>query len=865
MRWMFIPVVLLFSLDVFGQKTEELEKYFQSASGEFNVPQPILEGMAYIQTRWTQISYTPQELANRPSEAQPPSFGVMGLRDDNWFGHSLDSAARLVALSPDTLKSSAYENVRGAAALLAEYRDEANETTKTVGEDLSSWSSVIARFSGIPQEDIAAEFAYHTLQYLQKGVNESGIYIPPQKVDLTNFPASVKAKGMWMNQKSTRAEQPESIKSGGADYPGAYWNPSQNYGSRAGAPIVFVIIHDTEGSFDASVSWLLNPAAQASSHYIIRSSDGYIEQLVHESDEAWGVRCWNPITISIEHEGYVSNPSYFTEVMYESSAHLTQYLCAKYAIAEDSLHIFGHDAWTYSWFNLIPFSQYTQYVGSSYATCNDHTDPGQYWNWHHYFDLIRSYDTTKPSVVSSTPTEGDTAVPAFANLNVTFSNPMDPATTLSAFSITPSVDGQSSLSLNGTQLTFTHPDSLLRWSTTYTITVDTSAKGSNGRHIAAPYVAQFTTVPIDTTGPTLLVASPQSGGISALKSFFEFILNEPVQYNSLPARIALVDSNGNKVSFTKDFFQITANNLSLMALRCASSLTPGMKYTASLSPGIADYYGNLSKSTYAITFIADTSGPSGGSVMDGLESSTGQWLQPTSSSLTFGIDTSASSFALSFRYYDGGSSGLLTYRFDSLHAECAVENLQGFDISGSYSVGMWIFGDNSRNELDYIFGSSTRKLVAVDTIDWYGWKYIGMWRDNADASTALLRGLAVRRLPSALLAGGTLYIDDVQQNGRVTGIHDGPSVQPASFELYQNYPNPFNPTTVIGYRLSANSYVTLKVYDVLGREIGALVDGRQNAGYHSVVFDAGNLPSGVYFYRIVTDNSRSIRKMLMVK
>lgn len=827
----------------------------------------MLEAVAYIQTRWHQVTYTETELVNRPSDMQPPAFGVMGLRDDNWFGRSLDSAAKMIGLPPDSLRNDAYQNIRGAAALLAKYRNEANKDSVTVTSDLSSWSRVIARFSGIPQEEIALQFAYHTLQYLQIGVNENGIVIPAQKINLDNFPESVKAKG-FKAKKNPLPNGPNrtmGVNGGGSDYPGAVWDPSQNFGSRNGAPIVFVIIHDTEGSFDASVSWLQNPAAQASSHYIIRSQDGYIEQLVHEADEAWAVRCWNPITISIEHEGYVSTPAYFTEVMYESSAHLTQYLCDKYKIAEDSLHVFGHDAWTYSWFNLIPFSQYTQYVGTSYATCNDHTDPGQYWNWHHYFDLIHSYDTTKAFAVSSTPAAGDTGVPAYSSVTVNFNAPMDSSSVNSAFSITPNVAGQLSFNSNGTQLVFSHPASLLAWSTTYAVRIDTSAKASNGRAIAVPYTFQFTTVPIDTSGPSVIAASPQNGGTSVIKAYFEFVLNEPVEYNSFPSRITFVDSTGKKVAFTKDMFQVTSNNLTLIALRSSFSLTPGMKYTAALEPGLADYYGNLSKATYAVAFTVDTSEASGGSVIDGFETSSGQWLQPSASPQTFGVDTTSSSFGLAYRSYDGNDAGCMEYQFDSTQAVCAVENSRGYDVRGAYSVGMWVFGDNSRNELDFIFGSSPERLVPVDTINWYGWKYVGMWRDKSDVSTSTFKGFATESLTLALLSTGTLYVDDVQVNGKITGVFGTVAGPPTSLELYQNYPNPFNPTTVISYQLSAVSYVTLKVYDVLGREVATVVNEHQNPGSHTVAFDASKLSSGVYFYRLNAGTYTATKKMMVVK
>ncbi len=88
---------------------------------------------------------------------------------------------------------------------------------------------------------------------------------------------------------------------------------------------------------------------------------------------------------------------------------------------------------------------------------------------------------------------------------------------------------------------------------------------------------------------------------------------------------------------------------------------------------------------------------------------------------------------------------------------------------------------------------------------------------------------------------------------------------PAEYALNQNYPNPFNPSTVISYQLPVNSIVTLKVYDILGREVAALVNGMQNAGAHIVRFDAKNLTSGVYFYQLQAGNFLQMKKMMFVK
>ena len=93
---------------------------------------------------------------------------------------------------------------------------------------------------------------------------------------------------------------------------------------------------------------------------------------------------------------------------------------------------------------------------------------------------------------------------------------------------------------------------------------------------------------------------------------------------------------------------------------------------------------------------------------------------------------------------------------------------------------------------------------------------------------------------------------------------------PASYELFQNYPNPFNPTTVISYQLSAISNVSLKIYDILGREVINLVNERQDAGYYQTNFDAHHFASGMYIYRLLaTDDQNNHhvfqKKMVMLK
>lgn len=100
-------------------------------------------------------------------------------------------------------------------------------------------------------------------------------------------------------------------------------------------------------------------------------------------------------------------------------------------------------------------------------------------------------------------------------------------------------------------------------------------------------------------------------------------------------------------------------------------------------------------------------------------------------------------------------------------------------------------------------------------------------------------------------------------SGTITGI--GNNEIPASYKLNQNYPNPFNPVTKISFALPKQGFVTLKVYDILGKEVATLVNEVKNQGSYSVDFNASNFSSGVYFYKLETNGFSDIKKMMLIK
>jgi beta-glucosidase len=117
--------------------------------------------------------------------------------------------------------------------------------------------------------------------------------------------------------------------------------------------------------------------------------------------------------------------------------------------------------------------------------------------------------------------------------------------------------------------------------------------------------------------------------------------------------------------------------------------------------------------------------------------------------------------------------------------------------------------------------------------------------------------------------GGSLQpfapVDAYNWSVSSTAVKEDKNLIPLVSKLDQNYPNPFNPTTVITYQLLTHGYATLKVYDVLGREVATLVDGEKSAGVHTILWDATHLSSGVYIYRLKVGDFNDVKKMMLIK
>jgi hypothetical protein len=172
-----------------------------------------------------------------------------------------------------------------------------------------------------------------------------------------------------------------------------------------GPRIRYIVIHDTESSYADAIAYFTQPGPGVAANYAVRSSDGLVTQFVHNRDVAYhaGNFWFNMHSIGIEHEGFLEQGrSWYTEAMYRSSARLVRWLAHRYRIPLDRAHILGHEE--------VP--------GQTPATVTGmHFDPGPFWDWKHYFDLLRAPLTGSHRGIPHLPLPGPPVVviaPRFA-------------------------------------------------------------------------------------------------------------------------------------------------------------------------------------------------------------------------------------------------------------------------------------------------------------------------------------------------------------------------------------------------------------------------------------------------------------------
>jgi hypothetical protein len=392
-----------------------LQRDFTAAAAEFHVPRRVLMAVAYQETLWETHRGRPSATGNYNvmalTEVQPSAFAGGELRDGRgepapqpapgvsaearrraraaldsllsparqaaWPAlQTLDAAAQLTGAAPAALRTDPRQSIRGGAALLASYERAAKGA---LPRDPAAWYGAVARYSQAATAAAADQFADRVFATMRGGASRTTS--DGQTVTLA-ADSSVPAPEPT---GSPQADCPRTLAC--VFTPAAYALPPGTkdqtaYGNydladrpHDGDRIRYLVIHDTEASLAATIAAFRSPADDASAHYVV-GQDGSVTQMVPVTDIAWhaGNRSINAHSIGIEHEGYgLRAGSWYTEQEYQSSAQLVRYLARRYHIALDREHLLGHED--------VPGPLDAKVAGM-------HWDPGPYWDWNHYLDLL---------------------------------------------------------------------------------------------------------------------------------------------------------------------------------------------------------------------------------------------------------------------------------------------------------------------------------------------------------------------------------------------------------------------------------------------------------------------------------------------
>jgi N-acetyl-anhydromuramyl-L-alanine amidase AmpD len=376
---------------------DSLQSAFTRASREFGVPESVLLSVSYNVSRWethhgapsVSGGYGPMHLTQVDSAQvtsrkgdESETLGTIDVDDPSF--HTLEAAAQLLGVDPEQLQQDPAQNIRGGAALLAQY---ARYTLGREPTSVEDWYGAVALFSGSTEQASALDFANSVYATIQQGMSRTTL--DGQNVTLLAQPSVTPDTGTaaalaLRASSGGETECPEGL--GCESVPAAYIQNSASltdygnydYAARPndGLDIRYIVIHDTEGSYTTTIKLFQNSRYFASAHYLVRSTDGHVAQMVPTSHVAWHAGNWyvNAHSVGIEHEGIaIQGGAWYNEQMYHASARLVRYLARRFNVPLDRAHIVGHDN--------IPGT-----ITTNQGTM--HWDPGPFWDWNHYMELL---------------------------------------------------------------------------------------------------------------------------------------------------------------------------------------------------------------------------------------------------------------------------------------------------------------------------------------------------------------------------------------------------------------------------------------------------------------------------------------------
>ena len=403
----FILILLGVNLNLIAQNINSYQNEFDAAYVQYpNLPKGILEAVSFTQTRFDNIQHPEHSCIGIPEVT-----GVMGLvaNGQGYFNSNLQTIATLASVPVQDFGDPAVDVLAFAKAYNQLMIQENISSTDFHGHEF-----ILRSLSEIPSDNNpvnAYALSAHTFQifqFLRDEENQANYGFPAHVIDLAaiygenNLKVLSSSKVEISNQQVIDTDGINYIpQNKSTEYGPALWvaTPSCNFSSRSGTPISAVTIHTIQGSYAGAISWAQNCNANVSYHYVVRSTDGQVTQMVYEADKGWHVGSENPYTIGIEHEGYVNNAAWYTVAMYNGSANLCKDITISgYGI--NPLRTYYGPASTGT--NLL--GGCTKIKGHQHYANQSHTDPGINWNWEYFYQLINA----NPTVTSLTAASGVT-------------------------------------------------------------------------------------------------------------------------------------------------------------------------------------------------------------------------------------------------------------------------------------------------------------------------------------------------------------------------------------------------------------------------------------------------------------------------
>lgn len=371
-----------------------------------NITPGVLEAVSWTNTRMKQLDNTTPSCSGLPM-----AYGIMGLHDDGkgYFVENGKYIAKLSGVSVQDQKSSVSDEI-DAYGYAYNHLMAAEITNGGNKFDGNSIRNVLLQLSEIPDSGVVNVLArdmqvYEVLRFLNDDKRSVHFEFHDFNISLeavfgtSNFKVLSSKEIQFTDQGilSDHGVVYSAAATKSIEYGPAIWNPapSCNYSSRNGVAISAITIHTIQGSYAGAISWAQNCNSNVSYHYVIRSSDGQVTQMVLEANKAWHVGSENPYTIGYEHEGYVNDPIWYTQAMYDASADLSRDIVnSGYGIP--ALRTFYGDATA----GTNTLGACTKIKGHQHFPNQSHTDPGINWDWEKYYRLINnnpSYTTISTS------------------------------------------------------------------------------------------------------------------------------------------------------------------------------------------------------------------------------------------------------------------------------------------------------------------------------------------------------------------------------------------------------------------------------------------------------------------------------------